>query len=176
MTNKELVEFNRNRKICQIAFVCKDIEETMKKWVEVLNVGPWLVLTFENDSLEDFKINGELVKEPFKFIVGLANVGDMQIELVQQVYGPLAYEQHLNDKGEGLHHIKEQMSVAGIDKITETMKQRGIGVAQTGLFGGVDIHCVFDSEKELSFIYEVGNNPEFDLPEDMYYIYPREEA
>lgn len=176
MTNKELIEFNKNRKICQIAFVCKDIEETMKKWVELLNVGPWLVLTFENNTLENFRVDGELVTEPFKFIVGLANIGDTQIELVQQVYGPLAYEKHLNEKGEGLHHIKEQMSTEDIQATTQTMKNNGVGVAQTGLFGGVDIHCVFDSEKVLNFIYEVGNNPEFDLPEDMYYIYPREES
>jgi hypothetical protein len=59
--------------------------------------------------------------------------------------------------------------------MTDIMAKKGIGVAQTGLFGGVDIHCVFDSEKALGFIYEVGNNPEFDLPKDLYYIYPREE-
>ncbi len=176
MTNKELMEFNKNRKICQIAFVCKDIEATMQKWVETLNVGPWLVLTFDNSSLDDFKVNGELVTEPYKFIVALANIGDTQIELLQQIEGPLAYEKYLNEKGEGLHHIKEQMSIEGIKETTDAMAKKGIGVAQTGLFCGQDIHCVFDSEKVLNFIYEVGNNPEFDLPEEMYYIYPREEA
>jgi methylmalonyl-CoA/ethylmalonyl-CoA epimerase len=176
MTNRELAEFNKNRKICQIAFVCRDIEKTMQKWVDTLNVGPWLVLTFENSTLEDFRIDGEPVSEPFKFIVGLSNIGDTQIELVEQVYGPLAYEKFLNEKGEGLHHIKEQMSVEDIRRTTEAMKEKGVGVAQTGLFGGVDIHCVFDSERVLNFIYEVGNNPEFDLPKELYYIYPREDA
>lgn len=174
MTNKELAEINKNRKICQIAFVCKDIEATMKKWVDILNVGPWLVLTFDNSTLDDFKVDGKLVTEPYKFIVALAKVGDMQIELLQQVYGPMAYERYINAKGEGLHHIKEQMSTEDIDKTIQAMDQKDIKVAQMGLFGGLDIHCVFDSEKALDFIYEVGNNPDFDLPKDMYYIYPRE--
>lgn len=175
MNNNDLLKLNKDRKLCQIAFVCKDIEETMKKWVDYLSVGPWLVLTFDNSSMENFKLNGKEVNEPFKFIVALANVGEMQIELLQPVYGPLSYQQFIDTKGEGLHHIKEQMSEEKINEKTAFFGEKGIQVSQTGLFGGVDIHCIFDTESDLNFIYELGNNPDFDLPEDMYYTYPREQ-
>ena len=174
MTNEELREFNKDRKFCQIGFVCNDIKKTMDNYIEYLNIGPWLVLDFENKYLDNFKVNGKVIEKPYKFIVALANAGNIQFELVQQVYGEVEYQDYIERRGEGLQHIKEEMTLDDIKNKIEFFKSKDIDIAQTGWFGDVDLHCIFDTEPVLNFIYEVGNNPEFDLPPDMYYIYPRE--
>ena len=174
MTNKELREFNKGRKICQIAIITWDIEKAMENWVKYLKIGPWMVLTFNEQQIDNLKVNGEIIKGNYEFKVTLADVGDIQFELVQPVSGPLAYENFFRTKGEGLHHIKEKVATNDLPKIIKAYADMGIKVAQTGLFAKIDTHVIFDSEPVLHFIYEIGNSPEFELPKDLYYIYPGE--
>jgi uncharacterized HAD superfamily protein len=47
----ELRELNKRRKIHQIAWVTRDLERSMKAWVDNLKVGPWTVLTFTEKTL-----------------------------------------------------------------------------------------------------------------------------
>jgi len=173
MTNRELTEFNKKRKICQISVITRDVEKTMKKWVEYLGIGPWNVYSFDENTVKNLKVHGKSVTEPFKFIVALTNVGDMQFEIIQPVYGPTIYEKFLKEKGEGLYHIKEKIGNDEIDSSIKQYEAKGIGIAQTGWFGA-DVHIVLDSEPFLDFIYELGNSPVIDVPAEMYYTYPRE--
>ena len=48
MTNKELEEFNKHRKIWQICAVTNDLERTMQQWVDKLKIGPWKVRSFNS--------------------------------------------------------------------------------------------------------------------------------
>ena len=40
MNNEELRALNQDRKIYQIAWVTRDLEKSMKAWVENLKIGP----------------------------------------------------------------------------------------------------------------------------------------
>jgi hypothetical protein len=51
MTNDELRELNKKRRIHQIAWVTRDLEKSMKAWIDNLKVGPWTVLTFTEKTL-----------------------------------------------------------------------------------------------------------------------------
>ena len=64
MTNDQLASLNRYRKIFQIAFVTRDLERTMKAWIETLGVGPWRVAAFTEDTVRDFIVHGAPVGEP----------------------------------------------------------------------------------------------------------------
>ena len=50
LTNTELTELNKQRKIHQIAFLVYDAEETMQKGVDLLDIGPWLVLVMSDET------------------------------------------------------------------------------------------------------------------------------
>jgi methylmalonyl-CoA/ethylmalonyl-CoA epimerase len=104
MTNDELRELNKRRKIHQIAWVTRDLEKSMKAWVENLKVGPWTVLTFTEKTLKYLDVDGKRVTEPFKFLIGISWIGEIQVELIQPVYGPMIYEAFIRKHGEGLHH------------------------------------------------------------------------
>jgi methylmalonyl-CoA/ethylmalonyl-CoA epimerase len=104
MNNEELRDLNKKRKIYQIAWVTRDLEKNMRAWVENLKIGPWSALTFTDKSLKYLKVGDKPVTEPFKFLIGLSWVGDMQLEIIQPVYGPTIYEAFIEKHGEGLHH------------------------------------------------------------------------
>lgn len=173
MNNEELRALNQKRKIYQIAWVTRDLEKSMKAWVENLKIGPWTVLTFTNQSLKYLKVDDKTVTEPFKFLIGISWIGDMQLELIEPVYGPTIYEAFIQKHGEGLHHIKERIADDAMDGVVEGYRDQGIGVTQTGQFE-TDFHYYLDTEPKLDFIYELGNCPILQLTPDKFSTYPPE--
>ncbi len=173
MTNDELRELNQKRKIHQIAWVTRDLEKSMKAWVDNLKVGPWTVLTFTEKTLKYLDINGNRVNEPFKFLIGISWIGEIQLELIQPVYGPMIYEAFIQKHGEGLHHFKERVSQGDIDEVLKEYKEKGIEVTQTGQFKE-DFHYYLNTEPKLDFVLELGNCPLLNLPKDEFPIYPSE--
>jgi methylmalonyl-CoA/ethylmalonyl-CoA epimerase len=158
MNNEELRALNQKRKIYQIAWVTRDLEKSMKAWVENLKIGPWTVLTFTNQSLKYLKVDDKTVTEPFKFLIGISWIGDMQLELIEPVYGPTIYEAFIQKHGEGLHHIKERIADDAIEGVVQEYRDQGIRVTQTGQFE-TDFHYYLDTEAKLDFILELGNCP-----------------
>jgi methylmalonyl-CoA/ethylmalonyl-CoA epimerase len=151
------------------------LEKSMKAWVENLKIGPWTVLTFTNQSLKYLKVGDKTVTEPFKFLIGISWIGDMQLELIEPVYGPTIYEAFIQKHGEGLHHIKERIADDAMEGVVQGYRDQGIGVTQTGQFE-TDFHYYLDTEPKLDFIYELGNCPILKLTPDKYWTYPVENA
>jgi methylmalonyl-CoA/ethylmalonyl-CoA epimerase len=175
MNNEELRSLNQKREIYQIAWVTRDLEKSMKAWVENLKIGPWTVLTFTDQSLKYLKVDDKMVTEPFKFLIGISWIGDMQLELIEPVYGPTIYEAFIQKHGEGLHHIKERIADDAIEGVVQEYRDKGIGVTQTGQFE-TDFHYYLDTEPKLDFIYELGNCPILQLTPDKFSTYPSENA
>jgi methylmalonyl-CoA/ethylmalonyl-CoA epimerase len=175
MNNEELRALNQKRKIYQIAWVTRDLEKSMKAWVENLKIGPWTVLTFTEQSLKYLKVDDKTVTEPFKFLIGISWIGDMQLELIEPVYGPTIYEAFIQKHGEGLHHIKERIEDDAMAGVVQGYRDQGIGVTQTGQFE-TDFHYYLNTEPRLDFIYELGNCPKLELTPDKYWTYPVENA
>jgi hypothetical protein len=173
MSNEELLEHNKHRRIYQIAWVTWDLEKAMKAWVENLKVGPWRVYTFTDETVKNLQVDGQPVTEPFKFLIAISWIGDTEVEIIQPVYGPTIYEKFLREKGEGLHHIKERIADERIAGEVADYAANGIGVMQTGQFFR-DVHYYLDTAERVSFIYELGNCPVQDLPPDMFYLYPQQ--
>lgn len=112
MTNKELEEFNKHRKIWQICAVTNDLERTMQQWVDKLKIGPWKVRSFNSENM-DYEYVGDRMldkeKEPWEFRIGITMVGDFEIEIIQPVKGPTIFQDWLDRHGEGIHHLKRRL-------------------------------------------------------------------
>ncbi len=108
-------------------------------------------------------------------MIAATQVGDMQIELIQPVYGPTHLAKFLEEKGEGFHHIKERIGDDKLPEFLAGLRNKGIQVLQTGDFGP-DVHYHLDTESKLDFIYEIGNCLPVDLPAGMASTYPPEKA
>ena len=173
MTNDELRAFNKTREVQQIAWVTRDLEKSMQTWIDVLRIGPWRVFRFTDRNVRNLRVGGHRVDEPFEFRIAITHVGSMEIELIQPIRGPMIYEEYLQRRGEGLHHVKEKVSEERLGKVIDEYRLNGVGVTQTGQFFS-DFHFYLDTEPQLNFILELGNCPYQELPPDLVSIYPPE--
>jgi methylmalonyl-CoA/ethylmalonyl-CoA epimerase len=173
MTNEELRALDKNREIQQIAWLTRDLEKSMQAWIDVLRVGPWRVFRFTDKTVKNLKVGGRLVEEPFEFRIAISSVGNTEIELIQPVRGPMIYEEYIQRRGEGLHHIKEKIPDDQMAKVVKDYESRGVEITQTGQFFA-DFHFYLNTEPKLDFVYELGNCPYQELPPEMVSIYPPE--
>jgi hypothetical protein len=175
MNNDELRALNRNRQIQQIAWLTNDLEASMQAWIDTLRIGPWRVFRFTHETVRDLHVGGRRVEEPFEFRIAITHVGDMEIELIQPVRGPMIYQEYLDRRGPGLHHIKEKIPDERMAGVVADYEARGVRVTQTGWFVK-DVHFYLDTEPRLDFVFELGNCPYQELPPDMVSVYPPEET
>lgn len=140
----------------QIAIVVKDVYAAMEQWSKLLGIGPWDVRHFTPETVRDFHVDGKPVTEPFDFICAVCWCGPLEFELIQPIEGPNIYWRHLEEFGEGLHHIKDVMPDADIPAVIKHFEDAGHPVIQTGWIDQ-DVHYYFDTKEALGMVYEIGN-------------------
>ena len=155
------------RKYKQVAVVVPDVQRAMEHYWTVLGIGPWDVRHFTPRTVRNFQVNGEPVTEDFDFICAVTWVGDIEFELIQPIKGPNIYWKFLEEKGEGLHHIKEIVDDEHIPAVLQEFKDKGIEVLQTGWIDN-DVHYYLDTADELGFVYEIGNGGKIGPPDRRY--------
>jgi hypothetical protein len=118
----------------QVAFVVSDLEQAMRKWWALLDIGPWRAYTLGPPRLQEMTLRGRLVT--FSFRHALASSGELQLELVQPLTGPGIFSEHLERHGEGMHHV----GIVVPDHATATalLLERGFTALQSGRAFGLD--------------------------------------
>ena len=121
----------------QVAVVVEDIVDGMDRYGAILGVEPWTVYRFEPPDLTDQTYYGEDVENGM--LLALAEVGGIMIELIEPTIGPNIYQDHLEEHGEGLHHIAyfgwdEEETYDIIDQFTNA----GISIIQSGDYAGTE--------------------------------------
>jgi len=157
----------QKRGITQIGILVRDIQKSVEQYWEILGIGPWSIYTFTQDTVENFTVNGKPVKEPFKFVIAKTMFGNIDIELIQYIEGTTAFKKPIEEKGFGLHHIKEQMDNDELIEALKKYKDMGIDVLQSGQFGE-NIHNFLNTEPVLGIIYEIGNYGKIPDPDRRY--------
>ena len=152
-------------KFSQVAIVVRDLRASMKHFWEELGVGPWKVWKFSSQNLTDMTLHGNPAEH--SFIVGMAYVGDVSIELVQPLEGESIFKEFLDRKGEGIHHLK--CSSQDAESIVEKFKKCGGNVLQSARIGDAAFHYL-DTESRLGFILELatGRALRYRPPDEVY--------
>lgn len=91
--------------VIQVCIVVKDLEQTIRSYRRILGWGPWKVYDFRQ-----FKHHSTIYAgKPFDYSMRIAtmSVGGVYLEIIQPV-GPGPYQDFIESKGEGLHHIQVQ--------------------------------------------------------------------
>ena len=141
------------RSVDQVAVVVRDLDAAMKRYAEQLGIGPWDVYTYGPHMLHTMTFRGE--NRPYVMKLALAFVGDTMYELIESLEGPNIYEEFLNERGEGLHHLGYY--VDNIDDEIAEMAAKGYALLQSGRGFGVagdGAYAYFDTERDLGCIVE----------------------
>ena len=136
----------------QVAMIVRDLEPAMRRHWETCKIGPWDIYQFEPGKVENYTYRGKPATH--KALIAVTWQGPIQHEIMQPVSGRCIYDEHLETKGEGLHHIK--LYYADCSKAAEDYTRRGYPVIQSGKFDD-DLHYYLDTEKDFGYIIELGN-------------------
>ncbi len=136
----------------QVAFVVKDIAAAEKFFSEKMGVARFYPLYDFTDHVTDKTFRGRRVEQTFK--LSLAYSGETQLELIEHVSGETCYQEFLERRGEGLHHLGFFLEDKGkFDEAIDALG-RNFQVLQSGRFGDVQF-VYFDTEAAIGSIMEV---------------------
>ena len=159
----------------QTAFVVRDIDASMAAFWRHFRMGPWNGWTITPDRVRDAHYRGQ--PADFGFRHALAWRGDVQFELVQPLSGPSIFAEHLETRGEGLHHIG--MYVPDIARARVEMEARGFVAVQGASGFGADgsgQFCYFETDDPICAFVELIDAPKERRPPDFVFPAPDQGA
>jgi len=136
--------------IAQIAIVVRDIEEAAKRWAEVLGLPvPDVIVTRPGSEVhQTFKGKPSDAQARLAFF----HLGQVQLELIEPLGGESTWQEVLDRKGEGFHHIA--FWVEGMQRSVDFLKSQGIPMTQRGDMGEGQ-YAYFDAEESLGVTLEL---------------------
>ena len=141
----------RINKIDQIGIVVKDIQKTVEYYSSTLGIGPFRVTEM---SIPNLKVRSKI--SPLTIKVAFAQLGPIQLELIQSIEGKNIYTEFLKSRGEGLHHLA--MRVDDVDKEVTELKDQGVRVLQ-GAETARGSFAYLDTEEIGGVIFELLPKP-----------------
>jgi methylmalonyl-CoA/ethylmalonyl-CoA epimerase len=115
----------RSLEIVQVGIVVRDLEKAIERLNSLWNVGPFRFLEID---LPDAILHGK--QKRLRAKLAFAQVGPVELELIQPGEGENIYGEFLRAKGEGVHHLK--IPVSDIKSEVARLKERGVEVLQSG--------------------------------------------
>lgn len=141
----------KGREIGQVGIVVRDAVQTAKRYSEIFGIGPWLFFDLlPTEMILHDKTLGD-VESCIR--IGLANLGRMQIELLEPMYGPSTHMEFLKEHGEGVHHLSFGI-IDDHDRFVSALKGQDLGLEMQGLWGGAYRFTYMSTQKELGTIFE----------------------
>jgi hypothetical protein len=135
----------------QISIVVRDLERTMRTYVEEYGIGPWEVYEFTPETMT------EMVPADYAFRIAVTMVGSVQWELVQPLEEQGVFAEFLAAKGEGVHHVA--VGGRGYRELSDALRAKGRRVLQGGVYKGVTFSYL-TTDEDLGVVTEI-----FDWPE-----------
>jgi methylmalonyl-CoA/ethylmalonyl-CoA epimerase len=140
----------------QVGVVVKDVDHSVKILEEVFGIGPFRVTDWPPANRTDMKkfYHGE--PGNFTARMAFANLGNLELELIQPKEGESIWADFLKTHGEGIHHIR--FNVEDVNPVVEYLSEKGITSIQhgSGLRPGTQ-WVNFDTENQVGFVIEIMN-------------------
>ena len=112
----------------QISIVVRDLQKTLRTYVEEYGIGPWEIYDFNPETVTEMTTNDAPAEYAFRIAVTM--VGSVQWELVQPLEDKGVFAEFLATKGEGVHHVA--VGGRGYAETLEALRAKGHGVVQGG--------------------------------------------
>jgi methylmalonyl-CoA/ethylmalonyl-CoA epimerase len=139
--------------LAQVAFVVKDLAAGMEFFGSTMGVARFHVIEDFGLKARDKTFRGRAAEQNFK--LALAYSGDTQIELIQHLSGETCYKDHLERKGEGLHHLGFFLyDPQEYQRALDSLGGGGYSPLMSGRFGTTR-YTYFDTEAAIGSIMEI---------------------
>jgi hypothetical protein len=152
----------KNHRIAHIGVVVRDAVKSAKQYAKIFGIGPWMFFdslpteaTFHGDPIKD---NEACVR------LALANLGDIEFELLQPLYGPSSHMEFLKTHGEGIHHLSFS-EIEGCAAVVSALTDYGIHVEMQGIASDVIPFTYMATQDKLGTIFELPDLVSPDLRE-----------
>lgn len=142
-----------NNIITQIGILVNDIEKVRDAYAKFFAIEkPPIVIT---DPVEKAltTLDGEPTEARAKLV--FFNMGSLQLELIEPDEHPSTWRNHLNEHGEGPHHIA--FVIEGMKEKIEILATNGFKLQQKGEYEG-GRYAYIDTFKELKVLIELLEN------------------
>ncbi len=154
--------------IAQIAFVVKDLDETVRNYHEYFGIGPWHFYTYEKPLVKEMTRNGK--PTDYRMRVALSYFGPTRIELIQQLEGDTVYEDFIRKHGFGVQHLG--VLVDDMEAAIRKAEDAGFPMIMDGSGFGPDgdgHYAYLDTEELLGTTLELIQRPKGrKIPEKIY--------
>ena len=143
--------------VIHLAFVVENLEQAINGWVEVTGAGPFFIK--EDIEMHDVYYKGNPVSPDFRMRFAIGYLGEMGIELIQQLTDtPFVYKDLIDEKGGGWHHIWLNAD----DYHAEIKKLESLGgeIAMEGAFNDGSKFCYVDTTATIGGMVELMQIPE----------------
>ena len=114
--------------INQICIDVWDAQKVAENYWNILGIGPWEIYSWEAPLVYDRTYHGKPTWGREK--MALAQVGGVQLELMEPVDGDSVHRDFLMEHGEGLHHLN--FLVDDVDATAEILAREGFPSVQSG--------------------------------------------
>jgi methylmalonyl-CoA/ethylmalonyl-CoA epimerase len=139
-----------SRTVCQIGLVVEDVEKSARAYAELFGVDvPGWVLTDPEEKAHT-RYRGQ--PTPGRAKLAFFQLDNLSLELIEPVGGPSTWQEFLETKGEGVHHIAFQ--IKGMDDQIALLETKGLPLVQRGDFTG-GCYAYVDSASQLGVILEL---------------------
>jgi hypothetical protein len=149
------------RRIVQVAVAVRNVDAAVRKYPDEYGIEPWTIYEFNPDTVKNMIIRGE--PQTYSMKIALANLGGVELELIEPLDEKSIYAEFLREHGEGLHHLA--FDVENYDDTMEFFFSRGHKILQGGRSNG-ETYTYLDTRNDLVFITEIYKRPpDFQVPE-----------
>lgn len=134
----------------QVSVVVPDLDAAMQTYVEQYGIGPWDVYEFDPGNVQGMHEGGQPVERSWR--LALAQVGEVQWELVEPQDDDSVYARFLAEHGPGVHHVG--VAVADYEGTLAELATRGHEVLLGGTYNGVTFSYL-STDRDLGVVTEI---------------------
>jgi methylmalonyl-CoA/ethylmalonyl-CoA epimerase len=138
----------------QVGVVVKDLERSIRYLTEVFGIGPFRTIDWPPAGRTDLQRFYHGQPGNFTARMAFADLGSVELELIQPVTGESVWTDFLKEHGEGIHHIR--FNTFDMEPLVQYLASHDVGVSQTG--SGLRLETIwtyFDTQDKVGFVIEV---------------------
>jgi len=147
------------KKFLHIGVVVKDLEKTLDTLTNVFGIGPFKILDFPpKDMKDDIEMTYHGKPADFSAKFCFADMGNVELEIIQPISGKSVWFDFLEKHGEGIHHLK--FKVPYLEETKQYLNEYNFKMIQSGSAVGVNkgkTWAYFGTEDKIGFVIEVLN-------------------